>query len=167
MGGGPIALIPLLAIIGIGMVVVVGALIWSISRNRDRYAQPGQNLHPSREAHLRPLLKSRVDLEDLVKRYANNPNVKIIGGEALAEMDALIRHAEEVLQADVSSHRAEIQSQLSEARAEVEALVKDLQATAVKSETEEASSALRESLSRIKSLSSSLEEAETLTDRNL
>ena len=62
---------------------------------------------------------------------------------------------------------AELVGQFEDARAQIDELVDDLEKTAAETQSAEASDALRQSLSRIQSLSASLDEAEQLTDRNL
>lgn len=149
------------------VLIAVAGFMWSMVRNRGRYESPGETVNPADDIYLRPLIRARERLDRLVTKHGNDPNIKVIGGEAIKEVDELIRHTEDVLRSDLGGHRRDLKSQLNEVRAEVESLVDDLEQSATDVQVDESSNALRESLSRIQSLSASLDEAEQLTDRNL
>lgn len=165
MTGGVLVLGPIM-ILGILTLVLVGLAI-SVSRNRKRYESPVEQVNLDDQVYIRPLLRSRQRIEDLLLKHSNDPNVKVIGTEALGEIDALLNHTKEMLRSDLGAHRQDLNAQLAEARQGVEDLVGDLERTVTVERADDASKALRESLGRIQSLSASLDEAEQLTDRNL
>lgn len=161
VGSAVILMIPLL------LILVLAGLMISLNRNKQRYSTPEEQIRPSDRVYVNPLLKSRARLETILEKYGSHPNVKVIGGEALGEIDQLIQHAETVLKTELPEHRKELVAQFEDARAQIDDLVDDLEKTAAETQSAEASDALRQSLSRIQSLSASLDEAEQLTDRNL
>jgi len=164
MGGlalGPLVVVALLVVIGIA------GFVWSIARNRSRYETPGDSVNLADQVHLRPLIRARDRLDTLLAKHGNDPNIKVIGSEARNEVNELIKHTEEMLRSELSGHRSDLKAQLAEVRGEVESLVSNLEQSAVEVQVDDASTTLRESLSRIQSLSASLDEAEQLTDRNL
>lgn len=154
-----------LVVVVVGLVAVGLAL--SMMRNRKRYETPVEQVDVDDQIYIRPLLRSRQRIEDLLLKHGNDPNVKVIGGEALGEIDALLNHTKDMLKSDLGAHRSDLTAQLADARAGVEGLVSDLEKTVTTERADDASKALRESLGRIQSLSASLDEAEQLTDRNL
>lgn len=149
------------------LILLLAGLAISLAKNKARYSTPEHRIKPSDQVYVRPLLKSRARLESLLQRYGHDPNVKVIGGEALTEIDQLIQHAETVLKTELPAHRKDLVAQFEDARAQIDELVGDLEKTAAETQTTDTSNVLRESLSRIQSLSASLDEAEQLTDRNL
>ncbi|MCC7433232.1 MAG: hypothetical protein IT363_01000 [Methanoregulaceae archaeon] len=165
--GGPVFALGPLVVVALLVVIGIAGLVWSMARNRSRYDTPGETVNPADQVHLRPLIRARERLDDLLAKHGNDPNIKVIGSEARKEVDELIKHTEDMLRSELSGHRSDLKSQLAEVRGEVESLVSDLEQSAVETQVDDASTTLRESLSRIQSLSASLDEAEQLTDRNL
>lgn len=165
MGGFVLGPILILGVVIVAAVVM--GLMFSMARNRKRYETPIEQVSLDDQIYIRPLLRSRQRIEDLLLKHGDDPNVKVIGSEALTEIDALLDHTKEMLRSDLGAHRQDLNAQLAEARQGVDDLVGDLERTVTVERADDASKALRESLGRIQSLSASLDEAEQLTDRNL
>lgn len=161
---GPMVLVGLVLI---AVTLVFVGLAVSARRNKQHYETPIEQVSLNDQIYIRPLLRSRQRIEDLLLKHRDDPSVKVIGSEALTEIDALLQHTTEMLRSDLGAHRPELTAQLAEVRAGVETLVTDLERTVTVERADDASKALRESLGRIQSLSASLDEAEQLTDRNL
>lgn len=195
------------AIVG-GVAIALGQNVVNLRRAQEADVVSGLSLDS--QARLRPLLQVRSRLADVAERNQHHPAIKIIGGEALEEADALISKSASLLQARTELLRAgktddrdrietlraqmeaatdlqekdrlqtalaiaegtqdhntrrqaalnAIDSQLEEARAVLEKLHAELAASVA--EGLDADEDLRDTLGRLKSLGTSLDEAEEL-----
>lgn len=80
--------------------VILGALIWvggvalaSMAGQKRADGPHVAEMSPESRMMLRPLIQMRDDLAQVVSQNSDMPTVKVVGGEAVQEADAIVRHA--------------------------------------------------------------------------
>lgn len=86
---------------------VLGALAASIARTKSRYASdPLESLSLDAQARIRPLIRARNALAETAERNPENPAISVIGAEAVAESDEIIRQTVNLLKSRSELQRA-------------------------------------------------------------